>query len=288
MFRITSSSEYVDTSFNTVVANLCDLSILVSRDGFSFCVVNPLTYQVLLIKEYVFASDLPLEDVSEVYGEINYWDENLRHTYAKTKLMYATPRFTLVPDSLFIPEKAEMMIDALYMPNPVPETIKISRIRNCDIWCISAIPALLYNALKSHQPVAEWFHPATPICERMVSEKFTGGITQLIINKNQSFFELYIIENGQLTLFNQYTSCNKNDIAYYVVNTIEQLNLDTDKINVRLLGHFEQRSDYLQLLKKYITHVSIEKNPSLFHGQVIDKAPVHRYLNLLNLNLCES
>ena len=287
MFRITSSFEYIDPAFKPDLSATYDISILASQDGFSFCVVNPLSYHVLLIKEYKFAQHLTIEDIAGLFGEINYWDQNLRLPYAKSRLMYASSRFTLVPEVLFMPAKAKNIIEALYMSYHTSETIKTNHIKTIDAWCISAIPTPLYIALNNHQPMVEWYHPSVPICERMVTERYTGGETQLIVNKNQLFFELYITENGHLTLFNQYTCYDKNDLTYFVVNAVEQLNLNAAKITLRLLGDFEQNQEYSQLLKKYINTVILEKNPSIFHGQVVDKIPVYRYLNLMNLHLCE-
>lgn len=287
MSRIISSYEYTDPSFKPELSTTYELSILALQDGFSFCVANPASYHILLIKEYKFAQHLSIEEIAELFGEINYWDNNLRLNYANSRLMYASSRFTLLPDALFVPAKARSVIETLYMPYSTPETIKTNHLKAIDAWTIFAIPTPLYTALSNHQPSAKWYHTSVPVCERMVTDPYTGGTTQLIVNKTHLFFELYVTENGNLTLVNQYTSYDKNDLAYFIINTIEQLNLDITKIAVRLLGYFEDNQEYTQLLKKYIHTVILEKNPSVFHGQIVNKIPVYRYLNLMNLHLCE-
>jgi hypothetical protein len=108
----------------------------------------------------------------------------------------------------------------------------------------------------------------------------------VIINKHRQFFDLFITENGRLTLNNQYKILNHFDLGYFVVNAVDQLNIDADRLVVRLMGDINQHSEDVQFLKKYFPNVALERNHSIFHGRVVDKIPLYRYINLMNLHLC--
>jgi hypothetical protein len=286
MYRIKANTEYTDPVFDIGLTANYEISIQASPDGFSFCIANPENYQILLIKEYVFVEDLPIDDIATLFGEINYWDDLLRLPYRQIKLMYHSQRLTFVPDPLYNAQNASGLLDALFMPSHIASNIVVNRIQSLDVWCISSVPAPLFTALHNHQPTATWYCQTVPVCERMVTEKFTGGQTQVIINKEKQCLDMFVTENGKLTLHNQYKCINHFDLGYFVVNTVDQLNLDADKLIIRILGDIEQHSEELTLLKKYFPNVALERNHSIFHGRVVDKIPLHRYINLLNLHLC--
>jgi hemin uptake protein HemP len=286
MYRIKANTEYTDPVFDIGLTTNYEISIQASPDGFSFCIANPDNYHVLYIKEYVFVEELPMDDIAALFSEINYWDDLLRLPYRQIKLMYASQRQTFVPDALYSAQNASALLDALFMPSRLLENIVVNRVQTLDTWCISSVPAPLYSALNNHQPSATWFSSSVPICERMVSERYTGGQTQVIINKHRQFFDLFITENGRLTLNNQYKILNHFDLGYFVVNAVDQLNIDADRLVVRLMGDINQHSEDVQFLKKYFPNVALERNHSIFHGRVVDKIPLYRYINLMNLHLC--
>ncbi len=286
MYRIKANSEYTDPVFDIGLTANYEISIQASLDGFSFCIANPDNYQILFIKEYVFVEDLPIDDIATLLGEINYWDDLLRMPYRQVKLMFYSQRLTFVPDTLYSAQNASGLLEALHMPTHLASNIIVNRLQSLDIWCISSIPTPLFSALNNHQPSATWFCQTIPVCERMVTEKYTGGQTQVIINKERESFDLFITENGKLTLHNQYTILNYFDLGYFVVNAVDQLNLDADKLVIRMLGNIDQHSEELTFLKKYFPNVALERNHSIFHGRVVDKIPLHRYINLMNLHLC--
>ena len=155
------------------------------------------------------------------------------------------------------------------------------------MWSIASIPTPLFEALTNHQPAAVWYNTSVSICQRMLSERYTGGETQIIVNKFRQSFDLFVTENGRLTLHNHFKSMNCADMTYFIVNVIDQLNLDADRLSLRLLGDFNTHSQDLVFIRKYISNVVLERNHSIFHGRVVDKIEIHRYLNLMNLHLCE-
>lgn len=286
MYRIKSSLEYPDPVFDIGLTTAYEISIQASPDGFSFCIANPINYHILFIKEYCFVEKLAIDDIAQLFNEINYWDDLLRLPYKSTKLMYSSQQVTLVPDSLFSAQKAQELLNSLYMPSAYSENVVVNHIKTLDIWSVSSIPTPIYSALNNHQPTATIYNSIVPICERMVTESFTGGQTQIIVNKNGTWIDLFITENGRLTLHNQYNYLNHTDMCYFVANAVDQLSIDADKLIIRLIGDIDQHSEEIPLLRKYFPNVVLEKNHSLFHGKVVDRIPLHRYINLMNLHLC--
>ncbi|MDD2564054.1 MAG: DUF3822 family protein [Salinivirgaceae bacterium] len=287
MYRVKASTEIADPGFDIGLTTNYEISIQATPDGFSFCIANPETYHILYIKEYQFVDDLPLDDMATLIGEINYSDDLLRLPYRQIKLMYAPSRLTFIPDALYDPNQATSLLDSLYMDTRLHQTVFTNPIKTLDMWSIASMPTPLYEALTNYQPAALLYNTSVPICQRMLSERYTGGETQIIVNKFRQSFDLFVTENGRLTLHNQYKSINCADMTYFIVNVIDQLNLDADRLSLRLLGDFNTLNQDINFLRKYIPNVVYERNHSIFHGRVVDKIEIHRYLNLMNLHLCE-
>ena len=53
----------------------------------------------------------------------------------------------------------------------------------------------------------------------------------LFVNVNTSYFELIILESNSLTFYNRFEYSNKEDFIYFILFTIEQLDLNVQKIN---------------------------------------------------------
>ncbi|HON17786.1 MAG TPA: DUF3822 family protein [Salinivirgaceae bacterium] len=287
MYSIATKFEYSDPQLNLGLAAINELSIHISMDGFSFCITNPETHHALYIKDYRFVEDLSLEDVANLISEINYWDETLRIPYQRVRVMFDCQQETIVPDQLFDEHQASKLLRLLFKEPNYPVHLLSRSIRSMDCWTVSQIPLILSERLKSHQPQAEIFTSTAPILERMVSERFINPYPKFILNIQRNYFQIFISENGRLTFHNQFYTPHPNDIVYFVAFVVDQLNFDTENLVIRLIGTIETVSPEYQLLKNYFRNVSFEKNPSIFHGRVIDKIPVHRYINLLNLSLCE-
>lgn len=287
MYRVAANSEYADPQFDKALSARHDLSIQVSLDGFSFCVVDPASYHVRHVKSYAFAPDLALDDYAGLVADINYWDDLLRLPYRRVRLMYASERSTVVPDALYDPARHQEVIESLFEPVVYAEEYFANRLGSVDAWSVSTVPEPVSRALLAHQPDALWYNPAVPVCERMLTEKFTGGQSRLIVNRGRGWADLFVTENGALTLHNRCQCTHHLDVAYYVVNVVDQLSLDPDRVALRLMGEVDRDSAEVAFLRKYLPNVSLERVAPFFQGAALERLPAHRFVNLLNLSLCE-
>ncbi len=287
MYSIVTIFEYSDPRFDIGSAAINELSIHASLDGFSFCVISPNHFQVLYLKQYVFAENLPIADVAHLYSEICYWDEILRVPYQKVRIMVDSNRETLIHDQLYRSDESKELLNTLFCPNDIPQHLVENYIRSSDLWVVVQFPALLHEKLLTHQPQATMFSSSTPICERLLTERYNTAQGQILINRRRHSFQLFITENGKLTFHNTFSIPHPNDLVYFTAYVVDQLNLDADKILIRLIGEIDIFSPEISMLKNYFKNVSLEKNPFVFHGRILEQINIHRYINLFNLSLCE-
>jgi hypothetical protein len=70
------------------------------------------------------------------------------------------------------------------------------------------------------------------------------------------------LKNGKLNLFNTFNFDSKEDFMYYVLYSIEQLNLNADSVDFKLLGDIKKGNELYDLIYTYVRNVSFGNNSS--------------------------
>jgi hypothetical protein len=77
------------------------------------------------------------------------------------------------------------------------------------------------------------------------------------IHFQNTHFEIVVVNNQQLILFNSFEHKTVEDFIYYLLFAFEQLKLNPENINTYFLGNIQQTHPAFLMAYKYIRHVSI-------------------------------
>jgi hypothetical protein len=80
---------------------------------------------------------------------------------------------------------------------------------------------------------------------------------QVFVHFSANKFEIIIVQNQKLLLFNSFDFATKEDFIYYLLYTTEQLNLNPEHFKVSLLGEISEESELFQIAFKYVRNVSL-------------------------------
>ncbi|SDE79514.1 Protein of unknown function [Pricia antarctica] len=69
--------------------------------------------------------------------------------------------------------------------------------------------------------------------------------------------DVTIIAQNKLLLYNNFSFVTKEDFLYYLLFTLEQLQLDTASVTVKLFGDIDEDDDIYELCYQYIRNVAI-------------------------------
>jgi hypothetical protein len=58
-------------------------------------------------------------------------------------------------------------------------------------------------------------------------------------------------------IFNSFNYTTKEDFIYYLLFTLEQLNLDTETVILKMFGEIEEGDDIYSICYQYVKHISI-------------------------------
>ena len=151
---------------------------------------------------------------------------------------------------------------------------------------VYAVPTSLNRMIEAHVSNFNWSHFAFPLLESIFLTVKQEAELYLHIQYNR--FDVVYVENKQLKFFNSFNYQSVEDLIYFLLYVMEQLNLDRESIPVQLIGEFDEKSAIYEILFKYIRNVSIGERPqAVNYSQVISSLPQQQYYTLFNQYLCE-
>jgi hypothetical protein len=79
----------------------------------------------------------------------------------------------------------------------------------------------------------------------------------MFVHINSEHFEIIVVQNQKLLLFNSFEYASPEDFLYYILFTAEQLGMNPEEFPLELIGKIDMKSEYYQLAYNYIRNVSL-------------------------------
>jgi hypothetical protein len=130
-----------------------ELSIQVSPEGFSFCLLDTIRNKFVLMRAFEPEENKSFN--SEKISELLDKDDFLLRKYKKVNIVMPSPRFTLVPAPLFDPAKKDEYFT--FNHNLEEGNIIITnKITDPDTFIVFSVSRPIYDLINKHYP---WVHP---------------------------------------------------------------------------------------------------------------------------------
>lgn len=257
------------------------LSIQVSLNGLSFCILNTASNTIVFLKTITFEQKLtPFNVLNHLKTEINtntIFSEN----FSSVTVIHQNDLSTIVPK-------------ALYNKNHNADYLKFnSKILRTDFITQDAI--LINNSVTVYIPyvninnyIYETFgdftykHSSSVLIESVLQKNKYNQNPEVYINVNTNTFELIVADKDQLLLFNVFHYQSKEDFIYYILFVFEQLKLNTETTQVTLSGLIHKTDELYSSLYTYVRHVKCNNTSfSYKFANTIDSESIqHNYLIL--------
>ncbi|MEX2380430.1 MAG: DUF3822 family protein [Vicingaceae bacterium] len=252
-----------------------------------------------IYRTFLDASDNRFVGYEEFYlGEHDRWETAYddiqavlrkdKNNYQKVIVGIIEPIFTLIPTSLFTSQSAlsylklnQELIDEEQL------SIHENAIQSLDSTLVFAYPKRIHQLLSQQFAGFQLLHYGSPLLE-LSGLELSPQSENFKLHIQYDHFEVIYAKNGKLRFFNRFNYQTVEDLIYYLLYVMEQLQLDREKIAVEVFGEFEKQSAIFEMLHKYIRNINIrERNPEMKYSAVLSELPKHYYFNLFNQYLCE-
>ncbi|MFC4818156.1 DUF3822 family protein [Flavobacterium sp. GCM10023249] len=273
---------------HTASTNILDkkyskLLLQISLSEISFCIVDTLTDKIETF------GDLPLDQSAnfvEIENKIIDFIKNtavLQSNFDNVVVLYNNNLNTFVPQVLF---------DEAYLGSYLQYNVKVfendfiayDEIANYEMNNVYIPYANINNALMDIYGNFNYKHSYSILVKKLLDLSKNIDETQAFVHCQKDNFQLIVIKNQKLLLFNSFDFKSKEDFIYYLLFTFEQLQLNPETLPLKLFGSISKEHDIYQIAYKYIRNVSL----FIDHNDLEQKITQQNYLqHFILIHGCE-
>ncbi len=229
------------------------LSIQFSLDGFSFYISN--THHIISkftsfkFTKPIKSPELILKEIKEIFRN----EKTLQQDFETVSVVHQNTLSTLVPNQYFKDDDLNK-----YLKYSV-KTITTDLIVYDDLNLIKAknvyVPFVnINNFIFQNFGEFEYKHHSSILLEKLFSQ--SDNSLNFFVNISQSLFDIVVLKDSKILFYNIFEYETKEDFIYYILFTLEQLELSTDNTNVSLLGDINKQSELYKILYTYVRNIS--------------------------------
>ena len=246
------------------------LSIQFSLDGFSFYISN--THHIISkftsfnFTKPIKSPELILKKIKEIFKN----EKTLQQDFETVSVVHQNNLSTLVPNQYFKDDNLNK-----YLKYSV-KTITTDLIVYDDLNFIKAknvyVPFVnINNFIFQNFGEFEYKHHSSILLEKLFSQ--SDNSLNFFVNISQSLFDIVVLKDSKILFYNIFEYQTKEDFIYYILFTLEQLELSSDNTNVSLLGDINKQSELYKILYTYVRNISFfnSENPIFNNQTEIDR-----------------
>ncbi|WP_338408578.1 DUF3822 family protein [uncultured Flavobacterium sp.] len=231
------------------------LSLQVSLTGLSFCVFDTLNNKILFVKEVHFDSFHKARKIEELFADAFNDNPELNDSYDEILVIHNNNLSTFVPEPLF---------DEHFLGSYLQYNTKVF---DTDFFAFDEIPNYQLNAVYiPYVNINNFFidqfgsfdykHTNSVLVTKLLDVSKNNDDKKMIVNFNPGHFEIIVVQNQKLHLFNSFDYQTPEDFLYYLLFTAEQLNMNPENFKLELLGTIVEEDDFYKMAFQYIRNVS--------------------------------
>ncbi|TRX37496.1 DUF3822 family protein [Flavobacterium restrictum] len=232
------------------------LSIQVSLTGLSFCCFDTLNNTVISFNEVFFETFHKATKIEELFSDAFQNHPELNDSYDEVLVIHNNNLATFVPTALF---------DENYLGSYLQYNTKVFE---TDFFAFDEIPNYQMNAVYiPYVNINNFFidqfgtfdykHANTILVSKLLVSSKNNDTKTMFAHFNSGQFEIIVVQNQKLLLFNSFDYNTPEDFLYYLLFTAEQLNMNPENFPLELIGKIDSESDYFQIAYQYIRNVSL-------------------------------
>lgn len=248
------------------------LSIQISLTGLSFCCFDTLNNTITSLNEVTFDPLHKGPKIEELFLDVFRDYEELKESYDEIQIIHSNNLSTFVPTALF---DEHFLGSYLQYNTKVFETdfFTFDEITNYQMNLVYIPYVNINNFLIDHLGSFDYKHANSVLVTKLLDASKNNDDKKMMVHFNPNHFEIIVIQNQKLLLFNSFEYKTPQDFIYYLLFTAEQLNMNPESFKLELLGSISEEDDFYKMAFKYIRNISffdvtdLQKNNSFSTAQ---------------------
>lgn len=237
---------------NTITTkNYKKLSLQVALNEMSFCCFDNLSQEITDCQSINFSVQRPLED--------QLWKTFVNHPelmnqYDEIVVLHDNSLNTFIPKALF---DEDFLGSYLQYNTKVFQTdfFAFDNIGNYDINNVYVPFMDANNFLVDRYGTFEYKNSNSILVTKLLDASKNIDEKQVFVHAKDTHFEIIAVRNQKLLLFNSFEYKTPEDFLYYLLFTLEQLQLNPEFVKVSVLGKINENNPCYKLAYKYIRNL---------------------------------
>ena len=232
------------------------LVIQVSLNGLSFCVFDTLSANPIVLQNIHFDSFQRSAKIEDLFVSVFRENPELNHQYDEITVLHSNNLSTFVPTALF---DEEFLGSYLQYNTKVFETdfFTFDELEKYEMNTVYIPYVNMNNFFIDQFGSFDYKHATSILVSKLLDFSKNNEERKMFVHVSESHFEIIIIQNQKLHLFNSFDYKTPEDFIYYILFTAEQLQLNPENFKLELLGTVVEEDVLYQIAYKYIRNCSL-------------------------------
>lgn len=232
------------------------ISIQVSLTGLSFCCFDTLNNTVTSFNEVQFETFHKATKIEDLFADAFRDHPELKDTYDEILVIHNNNLSTFVPTPLF---DENFLGSYLQYNTKVFETdfFAFDAISNYEMNSVYIPYVNINNFFIDQFGAFEYKHASSILVTKLLDSSKNKDDKKMFVHLNSEHFEIIVIQNQKLLLFNSFDYQTPEDFIYYLLFTAEQLGMNPENFLLEIIGTINIYSDFYKIAYKYIRNVSL-------------------------------
>jgi hypothetical protein len=276
--------ELLDETLDINSTENYELSVQVSSNDVSFCILDTLRNKFVLLRSYE-PEEISRFDNSKLADILNK-DDFLIRKYKKISIIAPSPKSTLVPGSLFDDSKKHEYFTYNQILSE-GEIILTNKLRDPDVYVVFSLPDRVVQTLDSAFPGNEIMHPLKPLFQYINFNRRSIGNNNVNVHLEGDYLNMVVFDQNSLKFCNTFHYSTISDIQYYILYVLKRMNIRQDEI-IYFSGRITREREILSSFSNYLSTIrfAMPKGNYTF-SYVFNETELHRFLTIFSAVNCE-
>ncbi|MGL2967608.1 DUF3822 family protein [Flavobacterium sp. XGLA_31] len=232
------------------------LAIQVSLNGLSFVTFDTLTNKPQVLRKIEMGKVHVTTKIEDLFAEAFHNHPELKASYDEIVIVHSNNLATFVPTPLF---DEEYLGSYLQFNTKVFETdfFAFDELPNYEMNNVYIPYVNMNNYFIDQFGTFDYKHANTILVHKLLDLSKNNEERKMFAHLSDTHFEIVVLQNQQLQLYNSFDYKTPEDFLYYILFTAEQLHLNPESFKLELLGKVTEGDALYAIAYKYVRNVSL-------------------------------
>lgn len=232
------------------------LAIQVSLNGLSFATFDTLMNKPLQLQKIDLGKINVTTKIEDLFAEAFNNHAELKAGYDEVIVIHNNNLSTFVPTALF---DEEYLGSYLQFNTKVFETdfFAFDELTNYEMNNVYIPYVNLNNYFIDQFGGFDYKHANTILVHKLLDLSKNNEERKMFVHVSDTHFEIVVIQNQKLQLYNTFEYKTSEDFIYYILFTAEQLHLNPESFRLEILGKIAEGDALYNIAFKYVRNTNL-------------------------------